>query len=67
MNLPGLAHDFQVFRKENRHKLLWETRFNINEPHNHFDKALPVMAQYASRYFGQDSHSLLRTQVPEGK
>jgi hypothetical protein len=62
-----LAYDFQVFRKENKHKLLWEARFCINEPRNDFAKALPVMAQYASRYFGQDSHGLLRTKVPEGK
>ncbi len=62
-----LAYDFQVFRKENRHRLLWETRFSVNEPHNDFAKALPVMAQYASRYFGQDSHGLLRTKVPEGQ
>ena len=62
-----LAYDFQVFRKENRHKLLWETRFSINEPRNDFTMALPVIAQYASRYFGQDSHGLLRTKVPEGQ
>jgi hypothetical protein len=62
-----LAFDFQAFRTEKQHKLLWETRFSINESKNHFDKALPVMAQYASRYFGQDSHGLLRTSVPEGK
>jgi hypothetical protein len=61
-----LAYDFQLFRTKNRHKLLWETRFSINELHNHFDKALPVMAQYASAYFGQDSHGLLRRRVPEG-
>ena len=62
-----LAYDFQEFRKEKKHKLLWETRFSINEQSNDFDKALPLMAQYASRYFGQDSHGLLRTQVPEGR
>jgi hypothetical protein len=62
-----LAYDFQVFRKENKHKLLWETRFSINEPRNNFARALPVIAQYASRYFGQDSHGLLRTKVPEGQ
>ena len=61
-----MAYDFQVFRTQNKHKLLWETRFSINELHNHFDKALPAMAQYASVYFGQDSHGLLRRRVPEG-
>jgi hypothetical protein len=62
-----MAYDFQVFRKESRHKLLWETRFSINERHNQFDKALPVMTEYASKYFGQDSKGLLRTRVPEGQ
>jgi hypothetical protein len=62
-----LVYDFQVFRKEHKHKLLWETRLSINEARNDFSKALPAMVQYASRYFGQDSHGLLRTEVPEGK
>jgi hypothetical protein len=62
-----IAYDFQLFRKEKKLKALWETRFSINEPHNDFAKALPVMSQYASKYFGQESHGLLRTQVPEGK
>ena len=62
-----VAYDFQVYLKQKKLKALWETRFSINEPNNRFDKALPVMVQYASRYFGQDSHGLLRTKVPEGK
>lgn len=62
-----VAYDFQVYLKQKKLKALWEARFSINEPHNDFAKALPVMAQYASRYFGQDSHGLLRTKVPEGK
>jgi hypothetical protein len=60
-----LAYDFQAFRKGIKHKL-WETRFSINEPSNHFDKALLAMAQYASVYFGQDSRGLLRKPIPEG-
>jgi len=62
-----MAYDFQLVWKEKKHKLLWETRFSINERHNAFDKALPVIAQYASKYFGQDSKGLLRTRVPEGR
>jgi hypothetical protein len=62
-----LAYDFQVFRKEGKHKLLWETRFSIDELKNDFDKALPTMVQYASIYFGQDSHGLLRRQIPDGQ
>ncbi len=62
-----MAYDFQLMWKQRKHKLLWETRFSISERRNAFDKALPLMAQYASRYFGQDSHGLLRTQVAEGR
>lgn len=62
-----IAYDFQLYRREKKLKALWETRFSINEPRNFFDKALPAMAQYASSYFGQDSHGLLRKQVPEGQ
>ena len=62
-----LAFDFQAYRAEKKHILLWETRFSIQEARNFFDKALPVMAQYASPYFGRDSHGLVRTRVPEGK
>jgi hypothetical protein len=62
-----MAYDFQMLRKRNKRKMLWQTRFSIEDLHNHFDKALPAMAQYASRYFGQDSHGLLRKHVPEGQ
>jgi hypothetical protein len=62
-----MAYDFQLMWKEKKHKLLWETRFSISERRNAFDKALPVMAQFASRYFGQDSHGLLRESAPQGR
>jgi hypothetical protein len=62
-----MAYDFQQVWRQKKHILLWETRFSINERHNQFDKALPVMAEYASRYFGQDSGGLLRNRVPEGR
>jgi hypothetical protein len=62
-----MAYDFQMLWRQKKHKLLWETRFSIDEHHNAFDRSLPEMAQYASPYFGQDSHGLLRTRVPEGR
>jgi hypothetical protein len=61
-----MAYDFRLLWKEKKHKLLWETRFSISERRNQFDRALPVMARYASQYFGQDSNGLQRTRVPEG-
>jgi hypothetical protein len=62
-----MAYDFQLLWKQKKHRLLWETRFSISERRNAFDKALPFMAQYAAKYFGQDSHGLLRERVPEGR
>jgi len=61
-----MAYDFQMLWKEKRHKLLWETRFSIREQGNDFRKMLPSMAKYASQYFGQDSHGLVRRAIPEG-
>jgi len=61
-----MAYDFQLLWKEKKHKLLWQTRFSISERRNGFDRALPVMAEYASKYFGQDSKGLVRERVPEG-
>jgi hypothetical protein len=61
-----MAYDFQLMWKQKKHKELWETRFSISERRNAFDKALPFMAQYASRYFGQASNGILRTRFQEG-
>ena len=58
-----MAYDFQLLWKQKKHKLLWETRFSINERHNEFDKALPAMAQYASRYFGEPTNGLVRQRL----
>lgn len=62
-----MAYDFQMMWKEKKHKLLWETRFSLNQPNNDFGKALPVMAKYASQYFGRESHGLVREVVPFGR
>jgi hypothetical protein len=58
-----MAYDFQLLWKQRKHKLLWETRFSVNERHNAFDKALPALAQYASLYFGQPSNGLVKSRV----
>ncbi len=62
-----MAYDFQVLWKEKKHRLLWETRFSISERSNQFDRALPVMARYASQFFGEASNGLVRTRVPRGE
>lgn len=61
------AFDFQASRKDKKLKLLWETRFSISQRHNAFDEALPLMAQYASAGFGQDSGGLQLARVSQGK
>jgi hypothetical protein len=61
-----MAYDFQMLWKDKKRKLLWETRFSIREQGNDFRKMLPSMAKYASQYFGQDSHGLIRRAIPEG-
>ena len=62
-----MAYDFQALSKEKKPVLLWETRFSIQQEHHDFDKDLPTMAQYASRYFGRDSHGLVHDKIPLGE
>jgi len=62
-----MAYDFQLMWKQKKHKLLWETRFSIRQRHHEFDRDLPVMAQFASQYFGQDSHGLVHEKIPLGR
>jgi hypothetical protein len=62
-----MAYDFQVLWKEKKHRLLWETRFSISERRNAFDRALPAMAQNASKYFGQPTNGLLRERMKDGR
>ena len=62
-----MAYDFQLMLKEKKHRLLWETRFSLRQMHHDFDKDLPSMALYASRFFGQDSKGLIRKPIPLGQ
>lgn len=62
-----MAYDFHALSQEKKPVLLWETRFSIQQLHHDFDKDLPTMAQYASRYFGRDSHGLIHDQIPLGQ
>ncbi len=61
-----MAYDFPLLWKEKKHKLLWETRFSLREIGHDFSKEFSAMAQYASQYFGQNSHGLVRKIIPEG-
>lgn len=61
-----MAYDFQLLWRQKKHKLLWETRFSMAQRHHAFDRDLPSMALFASRYFGQDTHGLVRKPIPIG-
>ncbi|HZZ20178.1 MAG TPA: hypothetical protein VFE25_12450 [Opitutaceae bacterium] len=61
------AFDFQSAWRHKKMKLLWETRFSLSERQHDFTRELPTMAHTASIYFGQDSGSLIRARIPEGK
>jgi hypothetical protein len=62
------AYDFQAAWRQKKVRLLWETRFSLSERRHDFERELPAMARYASLYFGQDSHGLVRIPpIPEGR
>jgi hypothetical protein len=60
------AFDFPLLWKQKKIKLLWETRFSLDQRSHDFGRDLPRMAQIASQYFGQDSRGLVSKPVPQG-
>lgn len=54
------AYDFKTLRRDRTLKQLWETRFSIRQAGNRFDRELPGMATYASKFFGQNLGRLVR-------
>lgn len=61
-----MAYDFQKMWKEKKPKLLWETRFSVQDKGNDFSKELAAMAASASQYFGRDSGKLIHKALPQG-
>ena len=61
-----MAYDFQALWKHKQHKLLWVARMSVRERGTNFTRVLPSMVQYASQFFGEDSHGLLRRTLPQG-
>ncbi len=55
-----MAYDFQLMWKDKKPKLLWETRYSIRQHGNNFNEQLASMTESASRYFGHESHGLIR-------
>ena len=62
-----MAFDFQKALQHKQHELLWVTRISVRARGNDFRKILPAMTAYASQYFGEDTHGLLRKPMPEGR
>jgi hypothetical protein len=62
-----VACDFRVARQQKALRPLWSTRFNVRARGNTFTDALPTMARFAARYFGQSSGGLMREAVPVGQ
>jgi hypothetical protein len=62
-----MAYDFQKALQRKKPELLWVTRISVRARGNDFQKILPSMTAYASPYFGQDTHGLLRQPMPEGR
>ena len=61
-----MAYDFQKLLKEKQHTLLWEARFSVRQSDHAFDRDLPMMARFASHYFGQNTYGLVRQRIPFG-
>ena len=59
-----MAYDFQALARKKEHKLLWEIRYSIRQRGSDFDQQLSAMTEAAARYFGQDSHGLIRKRPP---
>lgn len=62
-----MAYDFQKTWQAKKPELLWVTRISVRAQGNEFQKVLPAMTAFASQYFGQDSHGLLRKPMPDGQ
>lgn len=62
-----MAYDFPLLMKEKKAKLLWETRYSVRQRGIDFSKSLAAITEQASRYFGQNTHGLLRKPLPEGR
>lgn len=61
------AYDFQRLRNHEGKVQLWETRYSIARGGNRFDEQLVGMTRFASQFYGQDVHRLIRRPLKEGR
>jgi hypothetical protein len=60
------AYDFPELLKQEKKKLLWQTRVSVRSPGNRFDDSFAAMLKGAAKYFGQDSGRLIRGEESKG-
>jgi len=60
------AYDFVELTKKEKKKLLWQTRVSVRSPGNSFDSTAAAMLKSASKYFGQNSGQLIRSEESKG-
>jgi len=60
------AYDFVELTKNQKKKLLWQTRVSVRGPGNSFDSTMAAMLRSASKYFGQNSPRLIRGEETKG-
>ena len=61
------AYDFPGLLKQEKKKLLWQTRVSVRSPGNAFDDSMAAMLKSASKYFGQNSGRLIRGEESKGR
>jgi hypothetical protein len=62
-----MAYDFDALWKHQKHRLLWVTRLSVRARGTNFTVALPAMVRQAGKYFGADTHGLVRDPLPLGR
>ena len=60
------AYDFELLTKQQQKKLLWQTRVSVRAPGKRFDDSFAAMLKGASKYFGQNSGRLIRSEESKG-
>lgn len=60
------AFDFGEIQKRGKKKLLWQARVSVRTSGNAFDDSVAAMLKSASKYFGQDSGRLVRSEETKG-
>jgi hypothetical protein len=61
------AYDFPGLLKQEKQRLLWQTRVSVRSPGNRFDHSFVPMLKSASKYFDQDSGKLVREEQEKAK